>query len=85
MHYIAQLVERSTWKQSREFSLCNGGHEANFFSISRKLAILKQAETSSNIRAPAYAYNVQSNQIRHLRNGILELIERRPLVANLAL
>ena len=51
--------------------------ELNFLPVSRKLSLLKQAETSGTVKATARAHKVQPDQIRHWRNGISKLIEKK--------
>ena len=56
-----------------------------FLSVSQKLVILDQAETSGNIAATAQAHNMQPNQIRYWMKGIENSIQKRPIVKTLAL
>ena len=52
-----------------------------FFSVSKKLEISNQAETSGNIAATARAHNVHHNQIRYWKRGKENLIEKSKIIS----
>ena len=48
-----------------------------YLSVSRKLEILKKAETTGNVPATARANNIKPNKIRNRRKNIQKLIAKK--------